>query len=118
MSTEIDKLPFNTSTDLPVRDIPRETISHVADPQINTHYVPPPVPRYIDEDKPKQNYEEYKLPLILSILYFLWNIPSVQTYIEKLAPIFIDSNFGLVAKSISFGAFYYVFTLGVVYFIK
>ena len=79
MSTEIDKLPFNTSTDLPVRDIPRETISHVADPQ---------------------------------------NIPSVQTYVEKLAPIFIDPNFGLVAKSISFGVFYYVFTLGVVYFVR
>ena len=117
MSTEIDKLPFNTPTDLPVRDIPRETIAHVADPQVNTTYVPPPPPKYI-EDNPKPKYEEYKLPVILSILYFLWNIPSVQGYVEKLAPIFTDPTFGLVAKSVSFGAFYYAFTLGVIYFVK
>ena len=116
MSTEIDKLPFNSSTDLPARDIPRDTIAHVADPQVNTNYVPPPPPKYIEESNPK--FEEYKLPVILSILYFLWNIPMVQAYVEKIAPIFTDSTFGLVAKSVSFGAFYYAFTLGIVYFVK
>jgi hypothetical protein len=117
MSTEIDKLPFNTTTDLPVRDIPRETISHTADPQVNATYVPPPPPKYIEES-PKPKYEEFKLPIILSILYFLWNIPSVQGYVEKIAPIFTDATFGLMAKSLAFGTFYYAFTLGVIYFVK
>jgi len=117
MSTEIDKLPFNTPTDLPARDIPRETISHTVDPQVNTNYVPTSPPKYID-DTPPSRYEEYKLPVILSILYFLWNIPMVQGYIEKFAPIFTDATFGLAAKSAAFGAFYHAFTLALVYFVK
>jgi len=116
MSTEIDKLPFNSPTDLPARDIPRETVAHVTDPQVNTTYVPPPSARYIEDSKPR--YEEYKLPIILSILYFLWNIPIVQSNIERIAPIFTDATFGLVAKSVCFGGFYYAFTLGVIYFGK
>jgi len=115
MSTEIDKLPFNTPTDLPARDIPRETVHHVTDPQTNTTYVPL-ANKYIEETK--QKYEEYKLPIILSILYFLWNIPSVQATLERVAPIFVDPTFGLVAKSVCFGAFYYAFTLGIVFFVK
>ncbi len=39
MATEIDKLPYNT-TDLPARDIPRETIEHAIDPQTTPTYVP------------------------------------------------------------------------------
>lgn len=115
MSTEIDNLPFNTPTDLPARDIPRETVAHVTDPQVTTTYVPP-APRYIEDTKPK--YEEYKLPIILSILYFIWSIPTVQGYVERLSPIFVDPSFGLVAKSVCFGIFYYAFTLGIVHFVK
>jgi len=46
MATEIDKLPYN-STDLPARDIPRETIEHAIDPQTTPTYVPS-APKYLD----------------------------------------------------------------------
>ena len=113
MATEIDKLPYN-GTDLPVRDVPRETIDHTVDPEIRQTYVPS-APKYIEQPIPER-WEEYRLPVLLSILYFLWNIPSVQQTVERMFPsIFSDPSMGLLAKSVCFGILYYVFTVGSVY---
>jgi len=48
MATNITDLPYNTKTELPSRDIPRETIEHVADPQTTPTYMPPKPPPYIE----------------------------------------------------------------------
>jgi hypothetical protein len=118
MATEIDKLPYNTTTDLPARDIPRETIEHAIDQQTTPTYVPS-APKYI-EQQPLQptfdRWEEFRLPALLSILYFLWSVPSVQLMVERMAPsIFTDATTGLFAKSVCFGALYYAVTIGATY---
>ena len=115
MATEIDKLPYNT-TDLPARDIPRETIEHAIDPQTTPTYVQS-APKYIEPVQVQQDrLEEFRLPALLSILYFLWNIPSVQQMVERMFPsIFSDPSMSLFAKSVCFGILYYVFTIGLAY---
>ena len=73
MATEIDKLPYN-STDLPARDIPRETIDHAIDQQTTPTYVPS-APKYIQQQQVQPSvdrWEEFRLPALLSILYFLF----------------------------------------------
>jgi hypothetical protein len=113
MATEIDKLPYNT--ELQARDIPRETIDHAIDSQIKPTYVPDSPPKYI-ENVPVDKWEEFRLPALLSILYFLWNVPSVQLMVEKTFPsIFADATTGLFAKSVCFGLLYYGITIGAVY---
>lgn len=118
MATEIDKLPYN-STDLPARDIPRETIEHAIDPQTTPTYVPS-APKYIQQQPMQQiqsdRWEEFRLPALLSILYFLWSVPSVQLMVERMAPsLFSDPTTGLFAKSVCFGALYYAVTIGATY---
>ena len=118
MATEIDKLPYNSTTDLPARDIPRETIEHAIDQQTTPTYVPS-APKYIHQQQVQpqtDRWEEFRLPALLSILYFLWSVPSVQLMIERMAPtIFSDQTTGLFAKSVCFGAFYYAVTIGATY---
>ena len=118
MATDIDKLPFNTTTDLPARDIPRETIEHAVDPQTTPTYVPN-APKYIEQQpiqRQVDRWEEFRLPALLSILYFLWNVPSVQLMVERTFPnIFTDATMGLFAKSVCFGALYYAVTVGATY---
>jgi hypothetical protein len=118
MATDIDKLPFNTTTDLPARDIPRETIEHAVDPETRPTYVPQ-APKYLEEQpvyKQVDRWEEFRLPALLSILYFLWSVPSVQLMVERTFPsIFTDATMGLFAKSAGFGALYYAVTIGATY---
>jgi hypothetical protein len=118
MATEIDKLPYNTTTDLPARDIPRETIEHAIDQQTTPTYVPS-APKYIEQQSlypTVDRWEEFRLPALLSILYFLWSVPSVQLMVERMAPsIFTDATMGLFAKSVCFGALYYAVTIGATY---
>ena len=51
MSTPISELPYNTATnkvtELPERDIPRETISHTTDAQVTPTYIPPKQQEYL-----------------------------------------------------------------------
>ena len=116
MATEIDKLPYNN--DLPARDIPRETIDHAIDSQTTPTYVPAPPPKYIEESR-TDKWEEFRLPALLSILYFLWNVPSIQLMVERTFPsVFADATMGLFAKSVCFGLFYYGVTIGTVYLSK
>ena len=110
MSTEIAKLPY--TTELPIRDVPRDTVDHTIDPQTVPTYISP-AEKYIPHTK---NIEDYKLPILLSILYFLYNVPSVQTMIERTLPqIFSDPTMSLMAKSAGYGLLYYMVTIGSVY---
>jgi hypothetical protein len=112
MSTEISQLPY--TAELPIRDVPRETVDHTIDPQTIPTYISP-AEKYITPDK-KENWEEYKLPILLSILYFLYNIPSLQKMIERALPQMLsDPTMSLMAKSAGYGLLYYLVTIGSVY---
>ncbi len=115
MSTNISELPFNTKTELPSRDIPRETIDHVADPQVNNTYVPPKPPQYIQhvpENKMDKLLDEFRIPIIVGILYFIFETPTVQGLFTRVLPTFKETPF---LKSVCFGGLYYFALLGMEY---
>jgi hypothetical protein len=123
MATNITDLPYNVKTELPSRDIPRETIEHVVDPQINPIYVPPKTPEYIEQQPTLERkidwMEELRLPIMMGLLYFLFDLPVLHLMLVKTAPtIFTDTTSGLLAKSLCFSLFYYAAVFGADYLNK
>ena len=118
MTTNINDLPYNTSNtvELPQRDIPRETLEHTADPQVTQTYTPPKTLDYIEHSplqvaqpsKLDRFLDEFRVPILISILYILFNLPIVQTSLEKVAPsLFMNSSTSIVSKGVLFGSIYY-----------
>jgi hypothetical protein len=119
MSTPITNLPFNqgTATELPSRDIPRETIEHVTDPQVAQTYVPPPQVVYQPQPQPLKPakadlLEEFKFPLMLSLLFYVFQLHAVSSTLLKMFPSLFEADgnmttHGLMFKSLLFGAAYY-----------
>lgn len=125
MATNITDLPYNTKTELPTRDIPRETIDHVADPQVTPTYIPPKEreyieqqPTYVEQSKLDKFIEEFRIPLLVAILYFLFETPTIQNMIVRIAPSLFTDTTGLLAKSICFGVMYYSAMMGADYLSK
>ena len=122
MATNISDLPYNTKTELPSRDIPRETIEHVADPQTAPTYIPPKPPPYIDrhsvqaESKMGRFIDEFRIPIMISLLYFIYETTAVHTFLVRIAPtLFTDNATGLCMKSVCFGLLYYATIMGMEY---
>lgn len=122
-------------TQLQSRDIPRTTENVVQDPYIQANYIPPPQPNsvkdYINEYPEKneiisnynrqtkhlshldQLYEEIQIPLMIIILYFIFQLPAFKKMIFKYFPIlfFKDGNmniYGYLFTSLLFGILYYL----------
>jgi hypothetical protein len=135
MSTPIAELPYNTATNsvatsLPPRDIPRETIAQTVDPQVNTTYVPPKQPAYIEQQQvqyvqqPTQGkieklIEEFKLPILLAVLYFIFQFPAVNAFIIRMIPSVAHNSeltmVGIAVKSFMYGAAYHAAIMGIDY---
>jgi len=124
---------------LPSRDIPLETDMYTQDANTTPNYIPP-VPKltgdyirdyeYDDEIQLKQYkqkkqkeklmdrlFTELQIPMFISILFFIFQIPLVNTMIFKrfsfLSIYSADGNFnfyGLFLKSLMFGFAYFGFT--------
>jgi len=124
---------------LPSRDIPLETDMYTQDESITPNYIPP-VPKltgdyirdyeYDDEIQLKQYnqkkqkeklmdrlFTELQIPIFISILFFIFQIPVVNTMIFKrfsfLSIYSADGNFnfyGLFLKSMMFGFAYFGLT--------
>jgi hypothetical protein len=116
------------ATTLPSRDIPSHTEQLTNDVQIQPNYVPQPVTRdYINEANDNLNdyytaerrdntldslYDELQAPLLLAVLYFLFQLPFFKKLIFKYLPFFChtDGNYnfnGLVFTCALFGFIYY-----------
>jgi hypothetical protein len=121
------------ATQLPSRDIPQtiENITH--DPQIQPTYIPQTEQKdYINEydesnediiasynntlkynDSLDELYEEIQIPLLISVLYFLFQLPIFKKYLYKFFPVLfsLDGNiniYGLLFMSALFGMLYYL----------
>jgi hypothetical protein len=120
---------------LPQRDIPMNIGQHAQDEQIQPNYIPPPkiTADYIQEyqetqDRKIREYEEkkmrektrehwldeFQIPVLLALLYFVYQLPIVNTMVFKrfsfLSIYNDDGNFnllGLVLKSMLFAFSYY-----------
>jgi hypothetical protein len=128
---------------LPSRDIPRDTAGYLHDEQVQVNYIPPKTVSsdYVRdyEDMTEKNRIEYEskkrresrldmiltelqVPIFIAVLFFFFQMPSVNTYIfKKIAFLSIydtDGNFnfkGLLLKSIVFGSLYYIVTKSIAY---
>ena len=127
------------ATSLPSRDIPLHTEQLTSDVQIQPNYVPPPQTRdYINEsdddinnyykNERQQNsldsiYDELQAPLLLAVLYFLFQLPFFKKNIFKYLPFFChtDGNYnfnGLIFTCALFGFIYYSLSKTVKHFSK
>ena len=121
------------ATQLPSRDIPMTTNNISNDPQIQPNYVPMPqnnidyiknyenTPEMIDnynKNANRQNsldemYNELQTPLLLSVLYFLFQLPFFRNFLHSYFPALFsnDGNFninGFLFSSVLFGLIFYI----------
>jgi hypothetical protein len=122
------------ATQLPSKDIPRTTETLTQDAQVQPNYVPPPPPQhmnYLDEQESTEDiiqeynkrersqnkmdefYDEIQTPLMLVVLYFIFQLPVVRKTLARYLPMMFhtDGNFninGYIMTSILFGGLYYV----------
>jgi hypothetical protein len=117
------------ATTLPSRDLPLTTNNLTNDEAIKANYIPKPEKEnYILEDNDElenyyknektqssldQLYDELQIPLLISILYFLFQLPIFKKIIFKYLPFFCksDGNYnlnGLMFTCILFGFSYYL----------
>jgi len=120
------------ATQLPSRDIPRNTDSIVQDPQVQQNYIPPESMKdYITEehenddiinnynkkaqygDSLDQLYEEIQVPLLIAVMYFLFQLPIFRRYLYRFFPALFskDGNvnlYGFCFTSALFGILYYM----------
>ena len=119
-------------TQLQSRDIPRNTENIMQDPQIQPNYIPPNretedyigdyedndeiISKYnkrVDQDSSlDQLYDEIQVPLLICILYFLFQLPIFRRLLLKYFPVlfFKDGNiniYGYLFTSVLFGTLYY-----------
>ena len=120
-------------TQLPSRDIPFVTTTHSNDPQIQPNYVPPPPPNndYIknyentedmidsyNSNRYRQSslddmYNEIQLPVLLAVLYFLFQLPFFRKFLFNYFPVLFsnDGNLninGFLFSSVLFALLFYV----------
>lgn len=133
--TGLQRASANGLTTLPSRDIPRNSDGLMNDEQIRPNYVPRVNGDYISqhelsklsevnyikqkntEDSMEYIYEKLQLPILLGILYFIFQLPVTRKYLVKYIPgIFMtDGNFsiiGLLFISTLFAGFCYLFSEG------
>jgi hypothetical protein len=127
------------ATSLPSRDIPQSTQQIVSDPGIQANYVPPPPASQSDYIKDEDTnytykeetindsldavYDEIQAPLLLAVLYFVFQLPIMRKLIFKYIPFLCsnDGNYnfnGLVFTSGLFGFLYYSLTKTMSHFNK
>jgi hypothetical protein len=119
------------ATQLPSRDIPLQTEQLTNDAQINPNYSPQPsqqqrdyindmnidnINDYYNAEKNQNSldslYDELQAPLLLAVLYFLFQLPFFKKTVFKYLPFFCNSdgnyNFnGLIFTCALFGFIYY-----------
>ena len=126
-------------TTLPSRDIPLHTEQLTQDAQIQPNYVPPPqMIDYINESDDDINnyyrkeqmdnsldsiYDELQAPLLLAVLYFLFQLPIFKKCVFKYLPFLChnDGNYnfnGLIFVCGLFGFIYYMLSKAVKNFSK
>jgi hypothetical protein len=120
------------ATQLPSRDIPRNIETIIQDPQVQPNFIPPQsnkdyITEYEDNEDIIQNYknsaqygdsldqlyEEIQIPLLIAVLYFLFQLPIFKRYLYKFFPALFskDGNinlYGFFFTSALFGVLYYL----------
>jgi hypothetical protein len=129
--TGIQQASQSGMTQLPSSHISMQTHSHMQDPQIQPNYVPTPsktdyieqhdsIESIIQQNKTKEKeedrldmlYSEMQTPLLVMVLFFIFQMPFFQNKFKKTFPsLFLaDGNnniSGYLVKTMLFGGFFY-----------
>jgi len=114
-------------TQLQSRDIPRTTENLTQDEQIQPNFIPKTSNTdYITEQEENEDnykkansdslddlYDELQTPLLIAVLYFLFQLPFFRKFLFKYGPALFakDGNinlYGYVFTSVLFGLIYYI----------
>lgn len=129
----LNRAAVDGSTQLPSRDIPMETGPITSDPKVRVNYLPEKeidyIGEYTSEDDIVRNqktsslrnslfdkvFDELQVSIILTILYFIFQLPLTNSTILKFVPkLFNDSGnlktSGIIFKSSLFGISYFLVT--------
>lgn len=122
-------------TALPSRDIPQNTLHMQQDQETKPNFIPDKSNDYIGDLLNKEQiikdntrnqnrsdnldyiYEQLQIPIIVSILYFLFQLPAIRKQIFAFMPTLFNKDgnpnlYGYVFNSIIFGGLYYGLTKG------
>lgn len=131
--TGLQQAIITGATQLPSRDIPINTTALSNDPQIQPNYVPPPPQNHEDYIRDYEQtsdminnynknfdrqsslddmYNEIQTPLLLAVLYFLFQLPFFRKFLFRYLPFLFsnDGNLnlnGFIFMSILFGLTYH-----------
>ena len=129
--SSLQQASLSGATQLPSRDIPQNTGRLTSDPEVQTNYIPTAPARDPALDAPSREqivgayqrkeerrdwfeelYQELQVPLLLAVLYFLFQLPLFRKYVTQFLPYTTqaDGNFntsGFVTLSVLFGGVYY-----------
>jgi hypothetical protein len=129
----LQQASISGATQLPSRDIPMNTNNISTDPHVQPNYVPPPPQMHSDYiknyeqttdivDKYNKNaqhvnslddmYNEIQTPLLLAVLYFLFQLPFFRKFLFTYLPVLFsnDGNLninGFLFSSVLFGLIFY-----------
>ena len=137
--TDIQQASASGMTELPSRDIPTVTNNITQDEQIKPNFVPKGPEDYIEEHETSEDilrenfkmenrqgsleymYEELQMPILISVLYFSFQLPVVRKNLFKYVPLLFNTDGnpnlkGYVVNSLLFGSLYYVLQKGINHF--
>ncbi len=112
----------NGATLLPSRDIPTNTVDISTDAQVQPNYIPPTEhTNYIEDEityeKPDYKsldavYDELQTPLLIAILFFMFQLPVFRKLQFRYTPFLFlsDGNLslsGFILNSVLFGSIFY-----------
>jgi len=131
--TQLQKASINGATSLPSRDIPMLPNVINNDMEVKPNYIPQheKMEDYIkniqsSDDLINQNqntennidnldafYNEFQLPFLIAILYFLFQLPVFKLYMKKIIPSFYGSDgnpnlYGYILNSSLFAMLFYI----------
>ena len=130
----INKAAENGGTQLPSRDIPRNTNNITIDPNVKVNYIEENKQSdYINLHDSQESilkntnkrienntfinklFDEFQITLIIVILFFLFQLPFFNSKLSNFIPkLFDDSGnlkfYGIIIKSILFGFSFYIIT--------
>lgn len=131
--SQLQKASSQGVTQLPSRDIPMNPTQTANDVEIKPNFVPPP-PSHEDyiqnmqtpdelvnqnnrimnyQNNLEQFYSEIQLPLIVSLLYFIFQLPYFRQFVKKILPFLFgnDGNmnlYGFFFNSVLFGTLFFI----------
>ena len=131
---QLQKASNQGITQLPSRDIPMNQTETANDVEVKPNFVPPPPPTQEDyiqnmqtpeqlinqnnnyiqnQNNLEQIYSTIQLPLIVSLLYFLFQLPYFRLFIKKMLPSLFgnDGNmnlYGFFFNSVLFGTIFFI----------